>query len=117
MYTPWGGSTMTAKGSLFLTNDPAINHRLLNPSFSHQREYLVQVEGSINAEAIEKLTKGLLISVDGKTYKTKPAQAKIPSPLLRIYPKEILPFVFDKISRQAGSVSYSRKVKTGRSGR
>lgn len=69
-----------SEGLLLLTNDPLINHRLLNPSFLHQREYLVQVEGSINATAIEKLSKGLLISVGGKTYKTKPAQAKILTP-------------------------------------
>ena len=66
-----------SEGLLLLTNDPAINHSLLNPSFLHQREYLVQVEGSINTAAIEELRKGVSISVDGKTHNTKPAEAKI----------------------------------------
>lgn len=66
-----------SEGLLLLTNDPAINHRLLNPSFLHQREYLVQVEGTVDARSIDKLIKGTLISIDGKTHKTKPAEVKI----------------------------------------
>jgi 23S rRNA pseudouridine2457 synthase len=73
-----------SEGLLLLTNDPSINHRLLNPSYLHQREYLVQLEGSIDTTAIEKLTMGVMISLDGKMYETKPAEAKILSTVMDI---------------------------------
>ncbi|MGL1488957.1 hypothetical protein ACSTJG_24210, partial [Vibrio parahaemolyticus] len=52
-----------------------MNHRLLNPRFLHEREYCVQVDGSINDEAIELLQQGVDINIDGKIYHTKKCKA------------------------------------------
>ena len=69
---PVGRLDYDSEGLLLLTNDRQINHQLLNPSFAHQREYLVQVDGAINEEAIQQLQKTVTINVSGKLYKTKP---------------------------------------------
>lgn len=74
---PVGRLDFDSEGLLILTNDKEINQRLLNPNNLHKKEYWVQVEGLINAQAIEKLTTGVIINVDGKNYKTKPSIAKI----------------------------------------
>lgn len=74
---PVGRLDFDSEGLLILTNDKEINQRLLNPNNLHKKVYWVQVEGLINAQAIKKLTTGVIINVDGKNYKTKPSIAKI----------------------------------------
>ena len=69
---PVGRLDYDSEGLLILTNDTALNHRLLNPRFAHDREYWVQVEGAIAPAAIRALQTGLTISVDGRDYRTKP---------------------------------------------
>lgn len=64
-----------SEGLLVLSNDPSLNHRLLDPSFGHEREYWVQVEGAITTQAIRALAVGPVISLDGKPYRTKPGNA------------------------------------------
>jgi 23S rRNA pseudouridine2457 synthase len=66
-----------SEGLLILTNDAALNHRLLNPVFKHEREYRVQVDGAITGEAITQLSKGVQITVDGKPYLTKPCKVQL----------------------------------------
>ena len=66
-----------SEGLLLLTNDTSINHQLLHPKFAHARTYWVQVDCAITNGAIEALSKGVTISVDGKTYETKKATLKI----------------------------------------
>jgi 23S rRNA pseudouridine2457 synthase len=74
---PVGRLDYDSEGLLILTNDTTLNHRLLNPSFAHEREYLVQVDGAISHGAIEKLETGTDISIDGKTYRTRPCTARV----------------------------------------
>jgi len=69
---PVGRLDYDSEGLLILTNDAALNHRLLNPRFAHDREYWVQVEGALAPAAIHALQRGLIISVDGREYRTKP---------------------------------------------
>lgn len=72
-----------SEGLLLLTNDKQLNHRLLDPGFAHEREYWVQVEGNLKSGvgsgelAIKKLEQGVVISVDGKSYRTKPCKAMV----------------------------------------
>lgn len=66
-----------SEGLLILSNDKDLNHRLLHPSFQHEREYWVQVDGSITMQALRELEKGVSISVDGKPYQTKPCKVKL----------------------------------------
>jgi 23S rRNA pseudouridine2457 synthase len=70
-----------SEGLLVLTNDKKLNHELLNPSFAHEREYWVQIDGAITDEALYDLQHGVDITVDGKLYRTKKCKAmmfKIP---------------------------------------
>jgi 23S rRNA pseudouridine2457 synthase len=69
---PVGRLDYDSEGLLILTNDTTLNHRLLNPRFAHEREYWVQVDGAITADAIRKLAAGPTITVDNKPYRTKP---------------------------------------------
>lgn len=66
-----------SEGLLILTNDAKLNHRLLNPSFAHEREYWVQVDGAVTDDAIQQLSNGVDINVDGKIYTTKKANAML----------------------------------------
>jgi 23S rRNA pseudouridine2457 synthase len=72
---PVGRLDFDSEGLLILTNDTTFNHRLLNPRFAHDREYWVQVEGDISSAAIRQLESGVIINIDGKSYRTKPAKA------------------------------------------
>lgn len=87
---PVGRLDYDSEGLLLLTNDKQLNHRLLDPRFAHEREYWVQVEGNLKpgggsqepeagsaASAISKLEQGVIISVDGKSYRTKPCKAMV----------------------------------------
>ncbi len=70
---PVGRLDADSEGLLLLTNDKRINSRLLDPEQGHERSYLVQVEGDISAEAMNRLQEGIEISFDGKIYKTRSA--------------------------------------------
>jgi len=73
---PVGRLDFDSEGLLILTNDPALNNRLLNPRFAHDREYWVQVEGAITSAALHQLRTGVTIAVDGQSYRTRPAVAE-----------------------------------------
>jgi 23S rRNA pseudouridine2457 synthase len=68
---PVGRLDEDSEGLLILTDDEKLNHRLLDPSFTHEREYWVQVEGIITQQAIDQLQNGVEINVNGKIYTTK----------------------------------------------
>lgn len=74
---PVGRLDYDSEGLLMLTNDRKINQKLLDPSFAHEREYWVQVDGAITQQALEQLAHGVDINLDGKIYKTKRAHAEI----------------------------------------
>ncbi|MGN6477483.1 MAG: pseudouridine synthase, partial [Flavipsychrobacter sp.] len=73
---PVGRLDYDSEGLLLLTNDKSLTHQLLEPSFAHQRTYYVQVEGNITDDAVTQLSKGVIININGKQHKTKPAIAK-----------------------------------------
>jgi len=73
---PVGRLDYDSEGLLILTNDQQLNHRLLHPSFEHEREYWVQLDGDIDQSAIDKLQVGVSISIDGNAYQTKSCKAK-----------------------------------------
>ena len=74
---PVGRLDLDSEGLLILTNDKKLNNKLLNPLHSHQRVYLVEVEGEPKKEALEKLRKGVKIKVNTKIHLTKEADVSI----------------------------------------
>lgn len=74
---PVGRLDYDSEGLLFLTNDKAMNAALLQPSKAHARTYLVQVEGLITTAALQQLEAGVEIALDGVSYKTRPAKARL----------------------------------------
>src|SRR5215469_6922856 len=67
---PIGRLDADSEGLLLLSDEPALNQRLLNPRRGHPREYWVQVERIPSADALKDLEKGILI--EGR--RTLPAQ-------------------------------------------
>lgn len=74
---PVGRLDYDSEGLLLLTNDKQVNHLVLHPTFAHEREYWVQVEGNITEAALQQLRKGVSISIDGKVHHTQPALAHL----------------------------------------
>lgn len=74
---PVGRLDKDSTGLMILTNDGRIHHRLLHPSFDHEKEYEVTVASPITDEAINKMERG--VTLKGK--KTRPAE------ITRISPK------------------------------
>ena len=66
---PVGRLDADSEGSLLLTNDNGLRHRLTDPKFHHPRTYHVQVERVPDTLSLERLRSGVVI--EGK--KTKPA--------------------------------------------
>jgi 23S rRNA pseudouridine2457 synthase len=77
---PVGRLDFDSEGLLILTNDAQLNHRLLDPAFSHEREYWVQVEGAIDRTALLEMESGVSITVDGRPYRTRPCTAALFDP-------------------------------------
>jgi 23S rRNA pseudouridine2457 synthase len=74
---PVGRLDSDSEGLLILTNDRSLNNKLLNPSFAHERTYLVQVDGQFTVDAKKTLAKGTVINVNGKLYNTLPAKVEV----------------------------------------
>jgi len=59
-----------SEGLLLLTDDGKLQQQIANPRHKQWKTYQVQVEGTINAEAIEKLSAGVVLN-DGPTLPAK----------------------------------------------
>jgi 23S rRNA pseudouridine2457 synthase len=73
-----------SEGLLLLTNDGKWQHRLSNPNYGHLRTYLVQVEGSPTAEAIDSLRRG----VELRDYTTRSAKVSLLTEIPDIPPRD-----------------------------
>lgn len=76
---PVGRLDADSEGLLLLTNDKRLTSRILEPSARKTKTYWVQVDGQIDSEAVHKLENGVDITVDYKTYRTKPCEVRIMS--------------------------------------
>jgi 23S rRNA pseudouridine2457 synthase len=74
---PVGRLDADSEGLLLLTNDNFLKTKLLEPRNKHKRTYYVQVEGTATPEACKELSKGVRISINGKSYQTLPADASL----------------------------------------
>jgi 23S rRNA pseudouridine2605 synthase/23S rRNA pseudouridine2604 synthase len=69
---PVGRLDKDSSGLVLLTNDGRIHHRLLHPSFDHEKEYDVIVGRPIGQGALERMAHGVML--DGSL--TRPAKIK-----------------------------------------
>lgn len=78
---PAGRLDKDSEGLVLLTDDGRLQARISHPRYKLAKTYLVQVEGAITTNAIERLAAGVSLS-DGPT---RPASAReIPEPVLPI---------------------------------
>jgi 23S rRNA pseudouridine2605 synthase len=75
---PVGRLDLDTEGLLLLTNDGALAHRLMHPSFGVDKEYLVHVRGRPGRGALRRLREGIELE-DGLT---APAKVSVVGPSL-----------------------------------
>jgi 23S rRNA pseudouridine2457 synthase len=73
-----------SEGLLLLSDEAALNGRLLDPRYAHERTYWAQVERVPTAERLRELERGLCI----QEYRTRPAVARILEPQPVIAPRD-----------------------------
>ncbi len=102
-----------SEGLLFITNDNAVQHRLTDPKFGHERSYLVQVEGIPEKDNLKRLRNGIII--EGK--RTKPAliellnaEPKIPPRSAPIRVRKNIPTPWLKMTLREGRNRQVRKM-------
>lgn len=81
---PLGRLDADSEGLLLLSDEPGLNAKLLNPRNAHEREYWVQVERVPTPEALQPLTKGLVI----QGHRTLPCFARILDPQPEVPPRD-----------------------------
>jgi 23S rRNA pseudouridine2457 synthase len=114
---PIGRLDFDSEGLLLLTNDRRVNHRLLHPSFAHERTYWVQVEGEPSSEAIHQLESGVTISVNGKTHASETCQAVVFTEAPPVHPRHppvryraSIPTTWISLTMQEGKNRQVRKM-------
>lgn len=61
LFYPIGRLDADSEGLLLLSDEPALNQRLLHPRHAHEREYWAQVEHVPTAAALARLARGVTI--------------------------------------------------------
>ena len=74
-----------SEGLLLFSDEPGLNHRLLEPAHAHRREYRAQVEGVPSADTLARLTRG---GIDLGDYRTRPCQARVFDPAPNVAPRD-----------------------------
>ena len=72
-YYPAGRLDRDSEGLMVLTNNGKLQHKIAHPNHKQEKGYWVQLDGSIDNNAIEQLIQGVMLK-DGMT---KPARAQI----------------------------------------
>jgi 23S rRNA pseudouridine2457 synthase len=81
---PIGRLDADSEGLLLLSDEPALNQRLLHPRHVHAREYWAQIERVPTPEALRRLAKG--VTVQGR--KTLPCRAWLLDPQPQLPPRD-----------------------------
>lgn len=93
---PVGRLDYDSEGLLLLTNDKRLNHLLLHPDAHYEKEYWAQVEGTPDQDQLRRLAAGVDINVNGKLYRTRPAQVKLLQHVEDLLPERDPPIRFRK---------------------
>jgi 23S rRNA pseudouridine2457 synthase len=106
----------TSEGLLLITTDGQFSN-IINKKGKIEKEYYVQVDGTITIEAAEKMTSGIEISVNGSNYLTKECQARIieqlpalPSTLQRVRDDRHGPTSWVSVTLKEGKFRQVRKM-------
>ncbi len=60
---PIGRLDKETTGLIILTNDGRLSNYLMHPRYEHEKEYIVEVYGKIEDEALEKMRRGVRIEI------------------------------------------------------
>ena len=83
-FYPLGRLDADSEGLLLLSDEPGLNHRLLDPQNTHPRCYWAQVEGVPTSVALEKLSQGVSIG----DHQTLPCHAWLLDPQPTVPPRD-----------------------------
>jgi len=81
---PLGRLDADSEGLLLLSDEPGLNHRLLDPQNAHPRCYWAQVEGIPTSTVLEKLSQGVSIG----DHQTLPCHAWLLDPQPAVPPRD-----------------------------
>ena len=81
---PIGRLDADSEGLLLLSDEAALNERLLHPRNAHARTYWAQVERIPGPDALRELEGGLLV----QDYKTRPCKVEVLNPQPSVIPRE-----------------------------
>lgn len=68
-----------SEGLLLLTTDGKVSHHVRSKDV--EKEYYVQVDGNIHQDALDLLSNGVQITVEGQPFTTLPGKAKLLQPI------------------------------------
>lgn len=74
---PVGRLDKETSGLLLLTNDHELANRLTDPHSDIEKKYIVETDKPIRREHLAKLRQGIVITIDGQPYRTKPARTTL----------------------------------------
>jgi 23S rRNA pseudouridine2457 synthase len=86
---PIGRLDHDSEGLLLLTDDNRLQTRLLDPTYRHPRTYWAQVERIPDEGALDKLRAGVDLSIDGKPFRTAPAQVALLAQAPHVPPRPV----------------------------
>ena len=101
---PIGRLDADSEGLLLLSDEPVLNQRLLHPRHAHEREYWAQVDRTPTPEALEKLSRGVMIQ--GR--KTLPCRAWVLDPQPEVVGRAVLSAPPDVTSFYNGALRTAR---------
>ena len=83
---PVGRLDEKSEGLLLLTTDGILSDRINRSGI--EKQYLVQVDGTIDSRSIERLEQGVEIGISGTRYQTLPCQAKLLDDVPELHPAD-----------------------------
>ena len=75
--SPVGRLDKDTEGLLILTNDGDLIHHLTSPKHNIEKKYYVESDGEVTSDDIKCFENGVMINVDGTSYKCLPARLEI----------------------------------------